>query len=225
MMRGMKKAITGLVLGLALMGAGQLRPAQTTSAATIVQSRTYTDSRWASTVFARGHQQITLPYQANYRVNWQAVTRYFFTGLNTLRHLNGLPGVVQADTTGTPVAQARAAAQVAGKLTHSTANPYGENLAFLPDAGSDEETAYLLLMAWFDETDNIVPSGQSGHYGHRANLLATRGHMGLAWNRRTGHVAFEAEKVTNWTDYNRIYDQRTGNRQHGLPVMTFNYVK
>lgn len=225
-MRWMKQAVIGMAVGLALLGAGTVGVVRPVFAAQdVVQSRTYTDSRWATSILASGHKQVTLPYQAQYKVSWPAVRRYFFSDLNALRRLNGQPTPVAADAIGNRVASRRAMALTGMSLEHDPANTYGENLAFLPDAGSDQETAYLLLMAWFDETDNVVGAGQSGHFGHRANLLATTGHMGLAWNQHTGHVTFEAESVTNWASYDRIYDQQVGTRQVGLPQVTFSYVR
>lgn len=142
-----------------------------------------------------GEQHIVQPMPENqhYVPNMDNVRTYFTQYLNQLRALNGQPPIKMTDDVN-KVAQQNADAQSATSLDHVGAGYY-ENLTRMSGVLSDKEFAYDILTGWYDETNNVYPKGQAKHYGHRANLLYTAGNFGLAYNAKTGAVAFEADGV------------------------------
>ncbi|QVI33847.1 hypothetical protein BVJ53_13360 [Lacticaseibacillus chiayiensis] len=166
-----------------------------------------------------------MPENQKYVPNMDNVRTYFTQYLNQLRTLNGQPPIQMSDAVN-KVAQVNADAQTATSLDHLGAGYY-ENLARMSGVLSDKEFAYDILTGWYDETNNVYPKGQAKHYGHRANLLYTAGNFGLAYNAKTGAVAFEADGVNMTAEQskllNDLFYSKGDSDTLALPNFIFDY--
>ncbi|WP_155286813.1 SLAP domain-containing protein [Lacticaseibacillus zhaodongensis] len=188
------------------------------------RTRTYTAKDWPSSVLASGTKTIDVPYQADYKMNWNNVVKYFYEYRNQLAALNHAPAV-HPDAATMAFAQKRALAQQGNDLSHAGSGDYGENLEFIEESSqSDQEMAYNLVMGWYDDTYNVIPAHQSGHWGHRANLVFSSGRSGLGYNPQGGQVAYDFTEVSDWDRYNEIdQNTKTDKTTVGLPQTTFRY--
>ena len=174
-----------------------------------------------------GEQHVVQPMPENqqYVPNMDNVRTYFTQYLNQLRALNGQPPIQMSDAVN-KVAQENADAQSATSLDHLGAGYY-ENLTRMSGVLSDKEFAYDILTGWYDETNNVYPKGQAKHYGHRANLLYTAGNFGLAYNAKTGAVAFEADGVNMTAEQskllNDLFYSKGDSDTLALPNFIFDY--
>lgn len=137
-------------------------------------------------------QTVTQDYNPDYVPNYDKVREYFTLYLNQLREVNGQPALTMTDDMNT-VAQTRADAQT-GDLSHNGSGAYTENLSDTdPYAMSDQELAYWLVQGWYDESENMTPAGELGHYGHRLNEIYVQGTFGLGFNATNGRVALDID--------------------------------
>lgn len=188
----------------------------------IDRTKTYGPKQWPGSILASGTNTIDVPYQKNYKMNWDNVVKYFYEYTNQLATLNGATPA-EPDAATMAFAQQRAKAQHNGKLSHDGSDDYDENLSLdTYKYPSDQEYAYNIVMGWFDETDAVTGAHQAGHYGHRANLLFARGKTGLGYNK--GYVAFDATDIADEAREDDLFNEAGVDKSTvGLPKTIFRY--
>lgn len=178
---------------------------------------------------------VYLPDDPNFKPDENEISKYFLQYVNELRTLNGQT-TLTISTSDTARAQQRARA-IVDSFNHETVSSATENIG--TNAGitdqmhSNQEIAYYMVMAWYDETDNPEPLGD-GHYGHRANLLYGGPTMGLSFYRPsartaefTDYYAFESPIYTDFSLYLKaksMANAMTNPVSVPLPNITFVYV-
>lgn len=176
-----------------------------------------------------------MPDDPNFKPDENEISKYFLQYVNELRTLNGQT-TLTISASDTARAQQRARA-IVDSFNHETVSSATENIG--TNAGitdqmhSNQEIAYYMVMAWYDETDNPEPLGD-GHYGHRANLLYGGPTMGLSFYRPsagtaefTDYYAFEAPIYTDFLLYLKaksMANAMTNPVSVPLPNITFVYV-
>ena len=178
---------------------------------------------------------VYLPDDPNFKPDENEISKYFLQYVNELRTLNGQTTLtISASDTARAQQRARAIVDSFNHETVSSATQKsGTNAGITDQMHSNQEIAYYMVMAWYDETDNPEPLGD-GHYGHRANLLYGGPTMGLSFYRSsagtaefTDYYAFEAPIYTDFLLYLKaksMANAMTNPVSVPLPNITFVYV-
>ncbi|HFI0337644.1 TPA: LPXTG cell wall anchor domain-containing protein [Streptococcus suis] len=146
----------------------------------------------------------------NYTPNAKAIATYFLEYVNEIRRINGISEMLTYSPDVEALAQARAEEALANnKVSHATSIPSNglkdwENITATGgftksttsnDIFSDKAMAYHLAFRYFSEYTN--PSTGKAAYGHRNNLLFTRGDMGTGIAYKTGsHDSYDLYSVS-----------------------------
>ncbi|CDN23821.1 cell surface protein [Lacticaseibacillus rhamnosus] len=171
----------------------------------------------------------------NFKPDEAEIVSYFHQYVNELRALNGQSALTISDRD-TSRAQQRVRAIVEDfnheAVSHATEN-IGTNTGITDHMRSNQEIAYYMVMAWYDETDNPEPLG-NGHYGHRANLIYGGPSMGVSFYRPpvgsaefSDYYAFEAPIYTDLGLYLKakaMANSLTNPTSIPLPNISFVYV-
>lgn len=130
-----------------------------------------------------------VPYQANYKPNAANITKYFEQFANMLHARNNVAPIHLTPQMNAFSTQ-RADAQTGSKMDHTGHGNTYENLSSGIDGESDAEVAYNEVQSWYDDSRNVIPAGQQGHFGHRANMTFLSGEAGFGYSAKTGRTAY-----------------------------------
>ncbi|GBG96760.1 CAP domain-containing protein [Lactococcus termiticola] len=167
---------------------------------------------------------VTLKYNPNYRPNSDAISKWMVYYMNQLRQINGIKAMTHVDSLMLKYAKADVAVMdkknimvdhAAGKKPEEkfyNASSYGYR-------GSDQETAYLQLVNWYNEVGNV--DKKTYPYGHRATLLYGGTGIGMAVSNK-GYASLELRGTTDWNAWQKI---NKGAAAKGLQRVTFKYVR